>query len=83
MTASRTRQLPSVRAELALVVTGADHFAAVNDHRADRDVVVFEGSRRLAQGQAHEVLIAGKEVRAHDRATLPLWRETLALRQLS
>jgi hypothetical protein len=25
----------------------------------------------LAQGQAHEVLLAGEEMRAHDFATLP------------
>ena len=70
---SRIRQLPEplgrlaqrddlrvggrVLAQLALVVAGPDHLAGVRDDRADRDVVVLQGALRLAQGQAHEVLV--------------------------
>ena len=53
-----------VLAQLALVVPGGDHLAVVDDHRADRDVVVVQRALGLAQGQAHEVVVAGNEARA-------------------
>ena len=81
MTASSTRQLPSVAgrlaqrdhlgvgggvgADLALVVAGGDDLAVLDDHGADRDVIVVERAHRLAQREAHEVLVARKEARAH------------------
>jgi len=39
--------------------------AAVGHHRSDRHVLVLGRTLRLAQGEAHEVLIARKEVVAH------------------
>ena len=50
-----------VRAQLALVVAGADHLAVVDQHGADRHVVVRQRAFRLAQGEPHEVLVAREE----------------------
>jgi hypothetical protein len=50
-----------VLAQLALVVAGADDLAAVDEHRADRHVVVLERAFGLAQGEPHEVLVASEE----------------------
>src|SRR5205807_648882 len=61
-----------VGADLALVVAGADDLAVADDNRAHGDVVVIKGTLGLAQGQAHEVFVTGKETRAHRRRTLPL-----------
>ena len=44
-----------------------DHLAVVNEHRPDRHVVVLERPLRLAQGQAHEVLIEREEALADMR----------------
>jgi hypothetical protein len=54
-----------VLAELALVVAGRDHLAVVDDDRADRHVVVLERALRLAEGEAHEVLVAREEAGVH------------------
>ena len=54
-----------VAAQLALVAGGGDHLALVDDHGADRHVVVVECALGLAQGEAHEVLVAREEPRAH------------------
>ncbi len=72
-----------VGAELALVVAGADHLAVVDDHGADRHVVVLERPRGLAQRQAHEVLVAREEVRGHWIGALPSQRETFAASMMS
>ena len=37
-----------VVAQFALVVSGADHLAVLDDHRPDRHVVVLQGALRLA-----------------------------------
>ncbi len=56
--------------KLALVVPLPDHLAVVDDHRADRHIIVVKCARGLPQGQTHEVLIARKELPAHGlRAT--------------
>ncbi len=95
MTASSTRQLPSawlrlaqrqrlgvsggVVAELALVVTGADHLTVPDDHRTDRDVVVVERALGLAQRQPHVVLVAGEEVSAHRAEVSRSWQNITKL----
>ena len=81
MTASSTRQLPrapgglaqrdhlgvrgGVLAQLALVVGRRNDLAVAHDHRADRHVLVFQRTLGLAQGQAHEVVVAWEEALAH------------------
>ncbi len=78
MTASSTRQLPSaaggvpqgdhlgvrgrVPSDLPLVVAGADDLALADHDGPDRDVFVLGRAGGLSEGQAHEVLISGKEV---------------------
>jgi len=61
----RRRVLP----QLPLVVPRADDLAVADHDGSDRHVVV--GGRQLAlpQGQAHEVLVAGKEVLAQNDRT--------------
>jgi len=51
-------------AQLALVAGRADDLALKNDHRADRRRPGWRRGR-LAQGEAHEVLVTGKLVLAH------------------
>ncbi len=51
-----------VTAELALVVAESDDLAFLHDYGADRHVIVGERAVGLAEGQPHEVLIAGEEV---------------------
>ncbi len=55
--------------DLALVVPRTDDLAVLDDYRSDRDVVVIERTRSLAQSQAHEIFVAGEEVRAQVRPT--------------
>ncbi len=57
-----------VVALLALVVARADDLALVDHNRADRHVVVLERAFGLAQGEAHEVFVAGEEM-IHSCAT--------------
>src|ERR1700722_11483984 len=54
-----------ILAQLALVVRGGNQLAAMRHHRSDRHVLVLGGTLSLAQRQAHEVLVAWKEVLAH------------------
>ena len=77
-TESSTRQLPSARAASRSAIIsawavgsartsrslwpGADHLAVAHDDRADRDVVVLGCALGLAEGEAHEVLVAWEEV---------------------
>ena len=49
-------------AQLALVVSGADELAVLDDHGSDRHVIVLERPFSLAQGEAHEVLVSGEEM---------------------
>ena len=51
-----------VAAPLALVAGRGEHLALADHHGADRHVAVLDGTLRLAQREAHEVLIATKEV---------------------
>ena len=50
-----------VRAPLPLVAGRADYLPLAHHDRADRDVAVLGGALGLAQGQAHELLVAGEE----------------------
>jgi hypothetical protein len=59
-----------VLAQLALVVPGADHLPLVHDDGADRHVVVVQRLLRLADRQAHEVLVARKESAGHREGTI-------------
>jgi predicted enzyme related to lactoylglutathione lyase len=54
-----------VLTQLALVVGGGDDLAVAHDDRADRDVVVVQRRLRLADRQAHEVLVARKKGGGH------------------
>ena len=46
----------------------ASDLAVAHHHRADRHVVVFQRTLGLAQGQAHEVVVAWEEALAHRSA---------------
>ena len=68
-----------VLAQLALVVTRADHLSLVHHHGADRHVVVIERVLGLADRQAHEVLVARKESGCHrERTIAPSLRVTVS-----
>ena len=54
-------------AQLALVVGRGDDLAVAHDDGPHGDVVVRDGPRRLAQRQAHEVLVVGQLV--HGRSS--------------
>ena len=78
---SSSRQLPATRAASRRAMisawavgswrssrslwAAADELAVAHQHRADRHVVVFQRTLGLAQGQAHEVLVAWEEASAH------------------
>ena len=59
-----------VSAHLALVVRRAYDLAFLDHDRTDWNVVMLERPRRLAQREAHEVLVAREEMRAHREAVV-------------
>jgi len=54
-----------VLAQLAFVMRGRDDLPITHQYRANRHIFVFQRTLGLAQGQAHEVVVAWEEALAH------------------
>ena len=46
-----------IAGQLAFIVAGSDDFVVADDHGANGNIVVGEGSARLAKRKVHEVLV--------------------------